>query len=836
MTKLLILELDGDFDSGFRAKLEIRESLQALPQTVVRGRLPGNSTLLGTYRQWQQRYASLESLFRGLTHSDPDQITHSSDRADAIAACNTTASLVEQQLNQWLNADPFAEIREAMLMAGQQACVWIQTDHVWLQRLPWEKWSLIETTEATVALAVNQYATVPRQDRHSDKIRILAILGYATDLKHLSEDQRLLAEIAGQAGAEIVWQESPTPPQLNHLLRQDPWDILFFSGHSASTEDGKRFAIQLTETEQLSIPDFRFALRQATRKGLRLAIFNSCDGIGLAHQLAAEKNIALPHLIFMREKLPDAVSPKFLRAFLEAFTQNQSLYTSVQQAQRILHDDWEKTYPCASWLPVVCPNPTEDPPTWHSLHPQPPTHRRRRIWPVLGMSLLVAAGVIGIRELGLLESIELQTYDQMLRFKPKEAWDERFLLITIDQQDMQFQDQQGMVRSTIPGTSQRRSLSGQALSELLTKLQPHQPSVIGLDVLRPIAASADYPPLAQQLRQSQNLISICTPSLPAEDFAGVAPPPELPLHQIGFADVPLDYGAQPSEDIVRRYLYQASFAKDSPCLSPQSIKATQAPAQSFFDDCQSRDYAFSFGLLIAMQYLDSQDRTLDCENLQQGIMEAHVQDIQIGDWLHQSTGPYRGQQAEALAGRQFMLHFRRIADDPQKAITKIGLRKSLRQVLSPEFQGQSVQGKIVLIGVTEPGKDDFLTPLSSTSAEVIPGVYLHAHAISQILSTIQNNRPSIVFWPTWMETAWILLWAAVGGMGISVISTNRIKWMLFGGMAITLGATSFALLYGTGLWLPVVPAGLAFLAAVVAVSASLSLRRAYQHHRSTIVT
>lgn len=407
MTKLLILELDGDFDSGFRVKLEIRERLQALPQTVVRGRLPGNPTLLRTYRQWQQRYASLESLFRALTHSDPDQITHSSNREDAIAACQTAAFQVQEQLNHWFNTDDLEEIRQALLMAGQQACLWIQTDNTWLQRLPWEKWSLVEKIEATVALAVNQYTTVPRQARHADKIRILAILGYATDLQHLVEDQRLLDQIAGQAGAKIVWQKSPSPQQLNQLLRQEPWDMLFFSGHSASSEDGKQFAIQLTETEQLAIPDFRFALREATTKGLRLAIFNSCDGIGLAHQLAAEKNITLPHLVFMREKLPDAISPKFLRAFLDAFTDHRSLYASVQQAQQILHDDWEKTYPCASWLPVVCPNPTEDPPTWQSLQPRQSTSKRRRLGIALGMSLMITIGMIGIREMGLMESVEL---------------------------------------------------------------------------------------------------------------------------------------------------------------------------------------------------------------------------------------------------------------------------------------------------------------------------------------------------------------------------------------------------------------------------------------------
>lgn len=197
---------------------------------------------------------------------------------------------------------------------------------------------------------------------------------------------------------------------------------------------------------------------------------------------------------------------------------------------------------------------------------------------------------------------------------------------------MQFQDQQGMVRTIVPGTSQRRSLAGQALSQLLTKLQAYQPSVIGLDILRPIPASADYPPLAAQLRQTKNFIGICTPSRPEEEFAGVAPPPEVPLNQIGFSDVPLDYGVNPSEDIVRRYLYQASFDQESPCLSPAAVQA--ARVQASLDHCQLEDYTFSFGLLIAKQYLQSQNKDFDCRNLQRGDLEVSVGDAQLGDWLH----------------------------------------------------------------------------------------------------------------------------------------------------------------------------------------------------------
>jgi len=59
-----------------------------------------------------------------------------------------------------------------------------------------------------------------------------------------------------------------------------------------------------------------------------------------------------------------------------------------------------------------------------------------------------------------------------------------------------------------------------------------------------------------------------------------------------------------------------------------------------------------------------------------------------------------------------MLAYRRIADNGIDAIIKIAPKKSLRQVLDPRFNSESVREKIVLIGVTEPGIDDFLTPFS----------------------------------------------------------------------------------------------------------------------------
>ncbi len=821
MGKQLTLELDGDFEEGIRAKLEVKKDIRSLPQTIVRGKLSSNRGLLDLYRQWQQRYASLEDLFRTLTHSDPDQVTHSSSRKDAIAACQSTATLVETELNRWLNTcETFAPIRNELLQVGNSFRLWVQTDNPWLQRLPWEKWDLLAMAGAEVALIVSEYSIAEREQRTRDKIRILAVLGHATDLSHLVTDQEILDKIAGNAGAEIVWKQEPSPQVLNQLLRQDQWDILFFSGHSASTADGKRCEIQLTATHTLEIPDFRFALREAAQKGLCLAIFNSCDGVGLAHQLAAERGMALPHLVFMREKLPDAVSPKFLQAFLEAFTRNQSLYASVHEAQKILHDDWEHEYPCASWLPVVCANPTEDPPSWDRLsHGAQKQQRWRSLSKAIVIGLAAAAVVIGAREFGGLESTELAVYDQMMQLKPKEQPDENLFVITIDQADLDYQDQQNMKRAVVAGTGEKRSLSGEALSKLLTKLKPYNPSVIGLDVKRPIFSTEDYPALAKQLKQTPNLIAICS----AGD--GVGPSPELPLSQVGFSDTAYDDGLNTDKLVqARRYLYQAKFTEASPCLPPSLLKqAAVSPMR-----CQSDGYASSFGLVIAQRYLAAKNKDFDCRKLGQGALEVNVGDATIKDWLQLTLGPYRTQMTEAQAGRQIMLNYRRMADTAVDAIAKIAPSKSLRMVLDPSFKPESIRDKIVLIGVTKPGADDFLTPFSRSAQDGVPGVYLHAQAVSQLLKTMLEARPSILFWSPWQEGVWIAVWAIAGGILAWICMDFRIFLIANGGAAVALVSLGFILFNVWALWLPLVPTGLAMLAAAGGAWLGLAATKSWQ--------
>jgi hypothetical protein len=118
MEKLVVLELNGNFQQGFNATLEIREGGVNSPAPVrVRGKLPPNVDVRYNYQQWLQRYLNLEGLWlRGLKDSNPAQVTNAAERKKAFEACETAAGVVEKSLNDWLDkSEDFDTIREKLL-------------------------------------------------------------------------------------------------------------------------------------------------------------------------------------------------------------------------------------------------------------------------------------------------------------------------------------------------------------------------------------------------------------------------------------------------------------------------------------------------------------------------------------------------------------------------------------------------------------------------------------------------------------------------------------------------------------------------------------------------
>jgi hypothetical protein len=157
----------------------------------------------------------------------------------------------------------------------------------------------------------------------------------------------------------------PDRQALNDQLWAQNWDILFFAGHSQSRslEHGTCGYLQINAEEQLTIAQLRHGLRKAIGQGLQLAIFNSCDGLGIATNLA---DLDLPQMIVMREPVPDRVAQEFLKHFLVEFAGGATLYQSVRSGREKLQG-LEDQFPCASWLPVIYQNPAIVPVLWGDL-------------------------------------------------------------------------------------------------------------------------------------------------------------------------------------------------------------------------------------------------------------------------------------------------------------------------------------------------------------------------------------------------------------------------------------------------------------------------------------
>jgi len=269
---------------------------------------------------------------------------------------------VEEGLNKWLISEPFIPIdrilREKFNRADQLRVI-IQSQNPDLRKLPWHLWDFLKVyRQAEIALSAPFYDRVAKIALPRTEIRILSILGDNQGI-NTDTDKQVLSRI----DAEVEFLDKPSRQELDaQLWDEQGWDILCFSGHSSSQMDGSSGWMNINQVDKLTIPDLKNALSAAIERGLQLAIFNSCDGLGLARQLA---DLHIPQIIVMRELVPDVVAQEFLKNFVTAFAGGKSFYLAVRAAREKLQP-LEQHYPCVTWLPVICQNPAEIPPTWES--------------------------------------------------------------------------------------------------------------------------------------------------------------------------------------------------------------------------------------------------------------------------------------------------------------------------------------------------------------------------------------------------------------------------------------------------------------------------------------
>jgi CHASE2 domain-containing sensor protein len=504
------------------------------------------------------------------------------------------------------------------------------------------------------------------------------------------------------------------------------------------------------ETDQ-----FKHALREAVQKGLKIAIFNSCEGLGLAQQLA---DLHVPIIIVMQEIVPDVVAQSFLKEFLREYAAGQPLYTAVRHAQERLEEFTE--LPGATWLPMIYQNPAEIPPTWKDLQPIKRQRRRQMDWQhlpsILLKSLLATGLVLAVRFVGGLQPVELWVFDQMTRLQSDRGIDERLLIVKVTEQDIQEQRQY--------------PLSDRVILQALEKLQVHQPRAIGLDIYRDFPVEPGYRELATHIQNNPRLVTICEISQPeakANKFGIASPPAE----NVGFSDIAVE-----PDGTVRRYLFHVN------------------PGSSL---CQA-SYAFSAEL--AFRYLDAegiQPEATSAGNLKLGST--------IFQPLEKHTGFYHNIDTR---GHQVLLSYR----SSQKVAREI----TLRELLQNDFPPQWVKNRIVLIGVVAPSVGDrFSTPFSNEIARQMPGVVIHAQMVSQMLSIAKQERPLLQFWHPALDAVWIWSWALTGSLCVWVFYSLLYRRIAIATATIILASLCFGW-FSIGICAPLVPSVLAIAIAHIA--------------------
>ncbi len=278
-------------------------------------------------------------------------------------------------------------------------------------------------------------------------------------------------------------------------------------------------------------------------------------------------------------------------------------------------------------------------------------------------SLIIILLIILVQPFGIFQKFELQAYDHLIQLQSDAKQDERILIITVDTEDIQYQDQLKMERGA-------KSISDEALGIVLEKLNQHQPSVIGLDIFRDFPSNSKS--LATLLKQNKNLIGTCLVDM-------IKYPPEISEeHRLGFANIPRD----PDRVIRRQFLGMAKLSNSV---------------------CQTDD---SLSFQIALHYLKKERKSLDIG------FTPNNNNLKIGNTIFYKfefdAGGYQLPRTEDK-GYQILINY----CSAQEIARQIPLRKILdgsRDSGLPKL----VNERIILIGnIDETFYDFHLTPYSN---------------------------------------------------------------------------------------------------------------------------
>ncbi|MHC5733522.1 CHAT domain-containing protein [Nostoc sp.] len=289
---------------------------------------------------------------------------------------------LKAELNKWLGTDGWIDengqpdprvssllerFREKITQKDEVQII-VQTEDRQLRGLPWQEWdTLAGYTRRGVEVAISATNFKRLTQKQTPQLRATAriLVVFGDEKLGFAEEEDFIKNLRRYGGEPHILRQ-PTRKELEEKLKDSQgWHIFFFAGHSESDRNGRIGRIQINPADGaqgiIEITALKDLLAGAIDKKLQLAIFNSCDGLGLANQLT---ELSLPYCIVMREMVESSVARELLKHFLAAFVKDGSLFASMNAARQQLQQKFE---PGKSWLPVIVANPLAKELTWNRL-------------------------------------------------------------------------------------------------------------------------------------------------------------------------------------------------------------------------------------------------------------------------------------------------------------------------------------------------------------------------------------------------------------------------------------------------------------------------------------
>lgn len=383
-------------------------------------------------------------------------------------------------------------------------------------------------------------------------------------------------------------------------------------------------------------------------------------------------------------------------------------------------------------------------------------------WGWTGLTTIaVTSLIILLSFIGLLQGMQWNTLDQFFRWRPLESPDERIVIVTVDETDIQKISQWPIPDNT--------------LVRAIESIKSNNPRVIGLLLYRNLPVEPGHQKLLELYQTTPNLIGvekvIDSPIIPPKTLKD--------LGQIGFVDLVLD------DDLkIRRGLL--TLEKDNQIYE-------------------------SFSLQTALAYLAAENIT---------PKEIDKNQVQLGRAIFHKFQTHDGGYANADAGGyQILINFRGLLNNFQT----ISLTNVLQNRIPKKFmENRIILIGMIAESLNDlyytPYRNNLLDEPGWT-----PGVVIHANLISHIVSAALDGRPTLKVWTKFQEWLWILLWSFLGAiLTWRLKSLPAIVSSLLLASATLLFIGYYAFLQGW--WSPVVQPFLGLIFAAIGINMIISKR------------